>query len=295
MEGALAAFTRTRCGTQAGDPRRKAPAAISTRPAGCIAPMFGQIVGVAVGACLTFASPLASPAHDHELLMELASSELTRCQDELAKLRQFTQVTDSPEMKVMADKAEAIAEAECGRLKRAIENAAQTDRDAPPRDNPEGRQSASTPVAKARQDTSSPTQADTAQETHVRASPLLPDDATRTAGHEPAERKAAAAGAEPSGAKLSIHFLANSQGAAANAKTLAEQFGSRFQGTETHAEAKVPPKAQVWYSNPGDHTAAKDIAKVLASRGYTWQLEMRTNTHSDTAMKTVDIWLPGDK
>ena len=340
-EGKLVASTRTNCCIQSRDTRRRARAnpvsdaakpvsgrgtkdALATshqdmfRPPGSApdtqldntsstllttsgVPMFVRILGVTVGACLAVASPLASPARDHELLIELASRELMRCQDELAKLQQFTQATENSEVKAMGDQARAIAEAECEKLKRAIDNAAQTDRDGQSHDNPESRQSAGTSATKERQDSSStqagPTQNGTAREaqTDIRASPELHDESTRAAGHEQAAPKAAFARAESSGATLSIHFLAASPGATANAKTLAEQLGSQFQHTETHAEAKVPPKAVVRYATPADHTVAKNIARILASRGYTWRLEMHTTMQSDAALHTVDIWLPSDK
>jgi hypothetical protein len=83
--------------------------------------MFFRMLGVVIGGCLIASAAEATPQHDHELLVELASLELTRCQDELTKLRDFQ--SDNSEMKVMAVRAAAIAEAECKKLRDAIDAA----------------------------------------------------------------------------------------------------------------------------------------------------------------------------
>jgi hypothetical protein len=93
--------------------------------------MFFRMLGVVIGGCLIASAAEATPQHDHELLVELASLELTRCQDELTKLRDFQ--SDNSEMKVMAVRAAAIAEAECKKLRDAIDAAGTIDANSPDR------------------------------------------------------------------------------------------------------------------------------------------------------------------
>jgi hypothetical protein len=108
--------------------------------------MLFRILGALIGACLSVASSFASP-QQNELLIELASRELTRCQDELAQLRRYVQITDqSDPMKAAAANAVPVAEAQCEKLKHAIEQATQTNADLP-RNPPAPRQDASTSPA----------------------------------------------------------------------------------------------------------------------------------------------------
>lgn len=226
----------------------------------------GSALATAIGVGLTIASPLASPRQDHALLMELAEHELTRCQDELARLRRIRESDDQAvdqTIKAMAAQVAAAAEADCKKLKQAIDEAAGTGAERQARDNSASPNPPGSSSAK---------------------------EATTTAA--PSSAEPAAPAAQPAASTLSIHFLASSGAAAAEAKALAARFGSGFQRAETHADPAAPPKALVRYSDQADHAVAKSIARLLADRHYTWRLERHVAAQSAAPSRTVEVWLP---
>lgn len=120
---------------------------------------FRVLVGAVIGAWLFVASSSAAPEDDHQLLIELASRELMRCQDELAKLRQYVEAADQSGdsgLKAMAGRAVALGEANCDKLKRVIEKVGQTDARSPPRDRPAPQQPAAAFSPEERHGASSP-------------------------------------------------------------------------------------------------------------------------------------------
>jgi hypothetical protein len=254
-----------------------------------------SVLGVAIGACLAVASPLAAPRQDHALLMELANRELTRCQDELAKLRRIGGSDDQSvdqTIKTMAAQLAASAEADCRKLKAAVDAAAETDAERRSTDASAQPASPGLPLAQPRQD------APAAAGTNTATPPPAPPPQSSQPTVPPAEHPAAvppAAAAQPPGATLSIHFPASSEPATAEAKALAAQFGSSFERTENHAEADTPPKALVLYTDQSDHAAAKGIANALADQHYAWRLDKRAPAQSGAASRTVEVWIPSAK
>ena len=247
------------------------------------------VLGAALGLCLAIASPLASPRRDHALLMELAGRELVRCQDDLAKLRRIGANDDQgvdPSIKTMAAQVAAATETDCKKLQAAIEAAAETEAERRPGGTFAPAISSASPAglpsAQARPDAAPKPAAPEATQPPVRAPQQSPEPA-RT------ERPAAA---QPPGSILAIHFLANSDAAAAAAKALVAQFGTGFYRVDVYPDPEVPPKALVRYSDQADHDAARTIARTLAGQHYKWRLERHDTAPSAAAPRTVEVWLP---
>jgi hypothetical protein len=256
------------------------------------------LLGAAIGVSLTVARPLAGPRQDHALLMELARRELIHCQDQLGKLRQLGTSDDQAvdeTIRTMAAQVAAATEAECTRLKQVVDAAAESEAERATAENP----GPATPPGPARPGAAPPPAtppAATAPEPAPApaappAAPVPPPPEVEARPAEGAPSVTPVPAAQSPVPTLAIHLPAASGSAAAEARTLAAQFGSNFQRTATHSEPETPPKALVYYADQADHAVAKRIAQVLADQHYTWRLEHRA-APSGAASRTVEVWIP---
>jgi len=245
----------------------------------------------ALGLCLTVASPLAAPRQDHALLMELANRELAHCQDELGKLRRIGASDDQSvdqSIKTMAAQLAAAAEAQCQKLKAAIDAAAEPDAERRPSDTAAPRPSPGPPLA---QNQNTPAPAITGKDTPAVA-PSPPPRQQNPVEAQPATGEPAAPALQAPAAMLAIHFAAASEQARGAADALAARFGSGFQRAKTHAEPETPPTALVRYSDQADREVATSIAHELAQHRYPWRLERQAAGKSGAAERSVEVWIP---
>ncbi|MBV9756320.1 MAG: hypothetical protein JO047_04640 [Alphaproteobacteria bacterium] len=246
----------------------------------------------ALGLCLTVASPLAAPRQDHALLMELANRELAHCQDELGKLRRIGASDDQSvdqSIKTMAAQLAAAAEAQCQKLKAAIDAAAEPDAERRTSDTAAPRPSPGPPLAQQNQNTPAP--AVTAKDTPA-PTPSLPPGQHKAVAAQPAAGEPTAPAVQASAVMLAIHFAAASEQARGAADALAARFGSGFQRAKTHAEPETPPTALVRYSDQADREVATSIAHELAQHRYPWRLERQAAGKSSATERSVEVWIP---
>jgi hypothetical protein len=91
---------------------------------------------------------------------------------------------------------------------------------------------------------------------------------------------------------LSIHFVANSSLAEAQARQLLARFGPRFDHTEMHSETDMPSTAIIRYFSASDHSAARDVGRHVGEMGYAWHIESLSTSRSTSPQDLVEVWIP---
>ncbi len=94
------------------------------------------------------------------------------------------------------------------------------------------------------------------------------------------------------GARVVIHYQAQSDAAAAEAEQLAAALDGSVRVAETRSVVDVPQRATIRYFFSEDRTAATAVAAVLAARGHAWQLKNFSFYEPRPSRGTLEVWLP---
>jgi hypothetical protein len=91
---------------------------------------------------------------------------------------------------------------------------------------------------------------------------------------------------------LSIHFAANQPLAEAETRRLTARLGARFDHADMHSETDMPSTAIIRYFSAPDHSAAREVGRLLGEMGYPWHIESPLTDRPTSSPGSVEVWIP---